>query len=158
LVADRILSHNAKYSVPPTVAPIKVPRVIVPFNEVQGVRVTIDGQVCGQTETITDVGRLAVQQADALLPQLLGRAIAGRIVKKAIVYGAKEGLHTPQDGLVNLAVDLGGVIWEATESADTRCWGLLPEKVQVLRLELPAGTRQLALQPVGASGSPQGLP
>ena len=30
--------------------------------------------------------------------------------------------------------------WEASEAADTRCWGLLPDKIQVLRIELPAGT------------------
>ena len=48
------------------------------------------------------------------------------------------------------------MIWEATESADTRCWGLLPDKIQVLRVELPAGKHQLQLQPVNHQGLPQG--
>jgi len=42
-----------------------------------------------------------------------------------------------------LAVDLAGVAWEATESADTRCWGLLPDQIQVLRVELPAGRHEI---------------
>ncbi len=44
----------------------------------------------------------------------------------------------------------------AAESADTRCWGLLPEKIQVLRIELPAGDHQVTLQPsthYGPAGS-----
>jgi hypothetical protein len=43
-------------------------------------------------------------------------------------------------------MDLGGIVWEATESADTRCWGLLPDRIQVLRLELPAGEHQVGLR------------
>lgn len=158
LIADRILSATANQSVPPTVAPIKVPRVVVGHNEVQSVGVGVDGKPCGTTETVTDVGRLAVQQADAVFPQVLGRAIARRVVKKAIVYGAKEALDTQQLGLESIAFDVVGVVWEATESADTRCWGLLPEKIQVLRLELPAGTHALTLQPMGATGYSQGVP
>ena len=61
-------------------------------------------------------------------------------------------------GACGRGLDVAGVVWEATESADTRCWGLLPDKIQVLRLELPAGTHQLALQPVSANGVPQGPP
>ena len=46
-------------------------------------------------------------------------------------------------------MDVAGVVWEATESADTRCWGLLPDQIQVLRLELPAGEHRIGLRPVG---------
>jgi hypothetical protein len=48
------------------------------------------------------------------------------------------------------------VAWEATENADTRCWGLLPDTIQVLRLELPVGQHTLALQPVDRNGQPTG--
>ncbi len=39
-----------------------------------------------------------------------------------------------------------GVAWEATEAADTSCWGLLPREIQVLRVELPAGQHKLQLR------------
>jgi uncharacterized protein len=158
LVADRIITALGKYSLPPTLAPVKVPRVVVPVNGVQAVRVQADGRVGGQTETLTDVGRLAREQGDALLPYVMARAVARRVVKKGVVYGAKELMKVEPTGVGNLALDVAGVVWEATESADTRCWGLLPEKIQVLRLELPAGKHQLALQPVNGQGVPQGAP
>ena len=43
----------------------------------------------------------------------------------------------------NLGVDLLGVAWEASERADTRCWALLPDQIQVLRVELPAGQQRV---------------
>ncbi|HND55331.1 MAG TPA: hypothetical protein PLV92_23115, partial [Pirellulaceae bacterium] len=47
----------------------------------------------------------------------------------------------------SFAGDMAGVAWEATESADTRCWGLLPDKIQVLRIELPVGEHSISLIP-----------
>lgn len=152
LVADRILSVAGKRSLPPTVAPIKVPQVVVPPSEILAVGVAVDGKPNGQTETLTDVGRIAVEQMDAVRPYIIGRAVARRAVKKAVVFGIKEVLKSQKNEISNLLLDVGGVVWEALESADTRCWGLLPGRIQVLRLELPAGTHQLTLQPIGASG------
>jgi len=157
LVADRIVSATAKHSLPPTIAPIKVPKVVVPTNNVQSVRVGVSGRPAGQTETITDVGRMAREQSEALWPYLVGRAVARRVLKKAAVYGAKEAVGV-KEPLVELAFDAGGVVWEALECADTRCWGLLPEKIQVLRLELPVGTHDLTLEPVNAGSYPIGPP
>lgn len=159
LIADRILSATGKHTLPPTIAPVKVPRVVCPVNHVASVAVQVDGKALGQTETLTDVGRLAVQQAEAVFPQVLGRAIARRVVKKAAVYGVKEALPTHAEAqLTSIVLDVAGVVWEATEAADTRCWGLLPDKIQVLRLELPAGTHRLALTPIAATGAAQGEP
>jgi hypothetical protein len=72
-------------------------------------------------------------------------------LKKGVVYGAKEFAEMSKGSVASLAVDLAGVAWEAAESADTRCWGLLPDKIQVLRIELPAGEHALDLIPVLAS-------
>ena len=40
------------------------------------------------------------------------------------------------------------MIWESMETADTRCWNLLPAEIQVTRLEVPAGEHRLTLQPL----------
>jgi len=151
LVADRILSATGKHTLPPTIAPIKVPRVVAPPNTIEAVGVLVNGQVVGRTETITDVGRLAVQQYEAIYPQVIGRAVARRVVKKGILYAGKEAAGVSRNTFANFAVDAAGVVWEATESADTRCWGLLPARIQVLRVELPAGEHRLGLQPLGYS-------
>lgn len=155
LIADHILSMIGKHTVTPTFAPVRVPVVVVPPNRVQSVSVTIDGQTAGLTETITDVGELAVQQYEAIFPHVLARTIVRRCIKKGSLYAAKE-FGQVDNPLAELAIDAVGVAWEAAENADTRCWGLLPNKIQVRRIELPAGKHQLGLQPAGASGQPLG--
>ena len=149
LIADRIISATGKHTLPPTIAPIKVPKVMPQVNLIRSVNVSIDGQQQGQTETITDVGRMAVEQYEAVFPSIVARAVVRRVVKKGVIYGAKELTGTQNGSLQNLAFDAAGVVWEATEAADTRCWGLLPDKIQVLRVELPAGEHALDLQPIG---------
>jgi hypothetical protein len=145
-VADRIISAVGKHSLPPTLAPIKVPQVVTSENRLDRVLVQIDGRPVGATETITDVGQLAVQQYQAVYPYVLGRAVARRAVKKAAVYAVKEQVDD-LNVWASLAMDAAGVVWEATESADTRCWSLLPDTIQVLRVELPAGQHHVALRP-----------
>jgi hypothetical protein len=156
LIADRILSHTSHHTLPPTVAPVKVPQVVLTPNSVQTVLVSVGGQPAGNTETVTDVGRLAVEQYAAIYDQVLARAVIRRVVKKGVVYGAKEALDVQNHTVANVLFDVGGIIWEATEAADTRCWGLLPDKIQVLRLELPAGEHRITLQAAGARGGPVG--
>ena len=155
LIVDHILSAVGKHSITPTFAPVKVPVVVVPRNQVQSVSVSIDGQPAGLTETITDVGELAVQQYAAIFPRVLARTVVRRTIKKGSLYAAKE-FGQVENPLVELAIDAAGVAWEATENADTRCWGLLPNKIQVRRIELPAGTHRLALQPASSAGQPLG--
>ncbi len=153
LIADRILSNNSTYSLPPTVAPIKVPKVVANGSGTSYVRVAVDRRPAGSTATITDVGRMAVEQYEAVYPEVIARAVVRRIVKKSVVYGAKEAIGGKRNTLLNVGLDVAGVVWEATEAADTRCWGLLPDRIQVLRVELPKGSHQIALQAVGPYGT-----
>src|SRR3954451_18645176 len=101
-----------KRSLPPTVAPIKVPTVVMPPSDVQAVAVAVDGRGCGQTETITDVGRLAVEQTEAVRPYVIGRAVARRAAKKAVIFGVKEILKSQKNEIANLLLDVTGVVWE----------------------------------------------
>ena len=150
--ASAIVNATANHSIPPSVAPIKVPKVVVYHNPMNSVFVSADGRPIGPTATITDVGRLAVEQYQAIYPRVVVRAVLRRAAKEGIVYGAKEALKTQNNSWVDLAMDVGGVAWEASESADCRCWGLLPDRIQVLRVELPAGDHQIHLQPDGGFG------
>ena len=152
LIADRILTATSNHSLPPTIAPIKVPVVVRSHNRIHSLGVGIDGSEKGETETITDIGQLAVDQYQAVFPRVMARAVVRRVIKKGAVYATKEFANINHPA-AELAMDLAGVAWEATESADTRCWGLLPDQIQVLRLELPAGEHQLSLTPHDARGS-----
>jgi len=152
LIADRILSHTGEHTLPPTIAPVKVPQVVLWDNRIRTVEVSIDGTPYGATQTITDVGQLAVQQYAAIYPRVLARAVVRRIVKKGAVYAVKEAVDVEKGSPLSFAMDVAGVVWEASEAADTRCWGLLPDKIQVLRLELPAGEHTIGLRPAGVTG------
>ncbi|HUE74989.1 MAG TPA: hypothetical protein VMP01_29245 [Pirellulaceae bacterium] len=156
LVADRIVSAVGNQTLPPTIAPIKVPKVVASRNLIGSVGIDVDGQRVSQTQTITDVTAMAVSQGEAVHDQIVGRAVARRFLKKATIYGAKELTGIEKHSLSGLAFDALGVAWEATENADTRSWSLLPDKIQVLRLELPAGEHQLALRPQDHGGRPLG--
>lgn len=146
LIADRILTATSKHSLPPTIAPIKVPVVVRSSNQIDSVLVETDTGASGVTKTITDVGQLAVDQYDAIFPKVMARAVVRRVVKKGAVYATKDAANI-DDPLASFALDAAGVLWEASESADTRCWGLLPDRIQVLRLELPAGEHVVKLRP-----------
>jgi uncharacterized protein len=150
--ASAIVNATANRSIPPSVAPIKVPKVVVHPNPMTAVYVTADGRSMGPTATITDVGRLAAEQYAAIYPRVVVRAVVRRAAKEGIMYGAKEALKTQKNSWTDLAMNVGGVVWEATEVADCRCWGLLPDRIQVLRIEIPAGDHQIHLQPEGGYG------
>ncbi len=156
LIADRIVSMVGKYSVPPTLAPVKIPRIASPPRPFDVVSVSVGNQVAGYTLPLTDLDALATKTYEAKLPHIMARAVARRVIKKSAVYLAKDQLQANAP-LASLGMDAVGVAWEATESADTRCWGLLPREIQVLRVELPAGTHALTLRPA-AGGRMLGRP
>jgi hypothetical protein len=153
LIADIILKSDGKYSLPTSVAPIKVPKVVAMQNDIDNVMVGVGGQTVGGTETITDVGRMAEQQYEAVFPQVVARAIVRRIVKRGVVEGTKAVAGVDDGNALNLLFDAAEFAWGAAEAADTRCWGLLPDKIQVLRVELPVGTHQISLAPARGTQS-----
>jgi uncharacterized protein len=153
LIADRIISAVGPYKLPPTIAPIKIPDVVVPQSDVDQVGVAFNAHKIGPTASIADIEHLARTTYQANRTSIIARAVARRVVKKATIVAAKDSIG--KNGLTSIGMDLAGVAWEATEAADTRCWGLLPKDIQVLRVEVPAGEHALQLVPL-ASGQPVG--
>ena len=130
----------------PDFAPVMVPCIVRPRDAVSALSVSISGKWKGQTETLTDIGRMAEEQFEAVKPQIVARAVVRRTLKKGILYGTKEAVDA--NPWIGLAMDVGGMIWESMETADTRCWNLLPAEIQVTRMEVPAGEHRLTLQPM----------
>jgi hypothetical protein len=151
--ADRIVSVLGNYSVPPTLAPIKIPALVCPPKQFELIGVELDGQPIATTLPIADLERIAAETFESQLTELMARTVARRIVKKGAVYAAKSQLRAAP--AASLALDVAGVAWEFTESADTRCWGLLPREIQILRIELPEGNHQVSLEPI-VNGRPVG--
>jgi len=152
LIADRIVNAFSNRSIPPTLAPVKVPQVINFPSIADAVAVRVDGELKGQTATIVDVGTMAARQQEARYPEVIARAVARRVIKKGAIYAVQEVADIDKGSPLSLLATVAGVAWEATENADTRCWGLLPDTIQVLRLELPVGDHEIALRPASRSG------
>jgi uncharacterized protein len=153
LVADRIVSAVSPRGLPPTLAPVPVPYVVTQSPLAETVQVRVGSEIAGTTATIVDINTMARLQQEARQPEILGRAVARRVLKKGIVYGAKEAVSADPYSASSILLNVVGVAWEATETADTRCWGLLPAEIQVLRVPLPAGEHQLELQTRSRSGA-----
>ena len=156
LIADQIFSATNKYAVPPTVAPVPIPQIVVEEPRIACVSVEVDGERTATTETLADVNEMAVRQFEATKSQEIARAVVRRIVKKGTIYAAQQVGQVNE--WVGLAANVAGVVWEATETADTRCWGLLPAQIQAARLELPVGERRLTLYPGNRDGERIGTP
>ena len=152
LIADRIVNAFSNRAIPPTLAPVKVPQVVNFPSIAEGVSVHVDGERMGTTATIVDVGAMAERQQQAHYPEIIARAVARRVLKKGIIYAAEEATNVEQGSLLSLGVMALGVAWEASENADTRCWALLPDTIQVLRIELPKGEHEIMLRPMGPDG------
>jgi len=157
-LAGELLAGPLGSPLPPTVAPITVPRIVAVPSAVAGLRVRLGDWQAGRTETLTDVSALALRQQEAALPGTVARAVARRTLKKATIFGVQRGFGLSRGGLPAVALDLAGVAWEAAERADTRCWSLLPATIQACRIELPAGRHTLALEAVDQGQRPLGRP
>jgi hypothetical protein len=95
---------------------------------------------------------MAVSQCEANTPHVVARALVRRAVKEASVHAAKQTAGIREGSWEAAALEVAGLAWQFTENADTRCWGLLPDRIQVLRLELPAGQHEIAFQPLDYRG------
>lgn len=154
LQADQIISVLGDYSVPPTLAPIKIPAMTCPPKRFDLIGIELNGQPRTTTLPMTDLERIAAETHEAQLPSIMARTIARRVIKKGAIYAAKGQMKA--NDISSIALDVAGVAWEATEVADTRCWGLLPREIQIARLELPVGRHQLVLEPLN-SGRATGI-
>ncbi|MEL6110542.1 MAG: hypothetical protein AAFU85_31430 [Planctomycetota bacterium] len=135
----------------PNIASVKVPTVHVPPSSIAAIGVSVNGQLLGATQTLTDLGELATRRSESQLPWTIGRAVARRVLKEASVSATSNALGLT--GNAASVFEFASVnAWSATEHADTRCWSLLPREIQVLRAELPAGQHQLTLSPLAGSG------
>ena len=112
----------------------------------------VNGELKGQTATIVDVGTMAARQQEARYSEVSARAVARRVIKKGAIYAAQAITDVDQSSPLSLVAMAAGIAWEATENADTRCWGLLPDTIPVLRIELPVGDHEIALRPASHGG------
>lgn len=145
----------------PKISSVKIPTVVIPQSPTAAVTVAAAGivensparsfELLGATQSLTDVGELVRTQAEAELPWTIARSFLRQAGKELAVAKARQGIGL-NGGLGTLFQFAASTAWTAAETADTRCWGLLPREIQVLRAELPAGDHTIHLAPVGRDG------
>src|SRR6185503_7183566 len=70
-IAGEIVSAVGHQTLPPNIAPVKVPRIVARRGGTAAVGVAVGLQPVGTTDTITDVTQLAIQQCQAVYPQTI---------------------------------------------------------------------------------------
>lgn len=149
LIADQILSAVGDHTLPPTVAPVLIAR---PADEASRHPFVTVAQVQGpsasppiRSTTLVDLNQAAFDSYQADRDDQLARAVARRVIKKGTVYAAKNQMSVAGGSGTDLLLNLGGIVWEALEKADTRHLQLLPERIEVLQMELPEGQHVIQL-------------
>ncbi len=139
----------------PRVSNVPIAEILIPPSPAYGLGVLVDGRPLAATATLTDVGQLAVLQADAERPWTIARAVMRRVAKETTIKATSDALS--MDGqIAGIFAFAAGSIWESSERADLRCWGLLPREIQVARIELPVGSHSLDLEVLGQTARPVG--
>ena len=93
----------------------------------------------GRTELLCDVRGLALKSLQEKMPILLTRQVVRAVSKSLAQQAARQRFGD--------AGQLGMILYSVlSENADLRSWLTLPENVQILRVNLPAGEQQLRLQ------------
>jgi len=149
LIADQILSAVGDHTLPPTIAPVLIAR---PAREFSGHPFVTVANLANapphhsiRSRTLVDINRAAFDSYQADRDDQLARAVARRVVKKGAVYAAKNQMSVAGGSGADLLLNLGGMAWEALEKADTRHLHLLPERVEVLQMELLVGRHEVNL-------------
>ncbi|MEQ8765284.1 MAG: hypothetical protein RL885_15220 [Planctomycetota bacterium] len=141
----------------PAIAEVPIPALAYHHDNPTEAHVYVDGQKVGATQTITNVEEMARHEFETFKTYAIARAVVRRVLKVGITEGAKEAVNQNKDPWVDLGISAVGAIWTALEAADLRCWGLLPARFQVLRLELPEGEYDIEIR-AGSGGVPVGAP
>ncbi|MEO2019712.1 MAG: hypothetical protein ABGZ53_35715 [Fuerstiella sp.] len=155
LIADQILSAVGDHTLPPTVAPVQIanPAIRVSTHPLTTVvRGGQEGPTSLRSRVLVDLNQAAWDSYEADRNNQIARAVSRRIIKKGAVYAAKDQMSVAGGSGTDLLMNLGGIAWEALEKPDTRHLHLLPERIEVVQLELPAGDHTLEVSSVTKGG------
>jgi hypothetical protein len=163
LIADRIISATGKHTLPPTIAAVKIARPeffgnTIPVGSVHCLVGPYGASATGAApmtfSTVVDVNAVAEASYHTHRDEEIAHAITRRVVKKGAVYVLKEAQNIHRNSLVDLGINVAGVVWEAMEKADTRSWRMLPARIDIARTELPVGHWSTILR-LSNAGSPR---
>jgi hypothetical protein len=124
-----------------------------PTRRVPAAVVVVDDSLSDGVRLAGDVTEAAIGDYRRIQARVISRSIVRAAAKYAAAKVAQkkvEKKHGEEAGwLAKLAVNAVGAVMER---ADTRSWHLLPDRVGLVRLTLPAGPHTLWVSPAGGAG------
>ena len=110
-----------------------------------------------ETVSIADMDGILAREYTERLPGMITRIALSTAVKEVGAYFATRAA-ADADSLAGVATAIGLAAYKvAVNTADTRCWEILPREFQVVQFPMPA-ERKLVLKPDGAAPVSVDLP
>lgn len=134
-------------------APRKIPNPRLPILptyqslgvRTRGIEVRVGSDALGRTTVLNDVEGTMVRTLDDRETALLAKRAASIAAKEVAAYQIRRKYGSGAGALSQLAIAL-------SESPDLRSWLTAPASLQVSRIRLPAGTHDITLRFLDASG------
>ncbi|HEY0841128.1 MAG TPA: hypothetical protein VGD74_13150, partial [Vulgatibacter sp.] len=117
-----------------------------------GASARVDGAAV-RVDRVTDISREIAAEYEQLKPKIIGSALTRMIVRAAAAEGARAAGRQQSGGLGLLAALVVEGTMVALDKPDTRSWSTLPARVELARVEVPAGTREIEIDLHGPYGS-----
>jgi hypothetical protein len=116
------------------------------------VRVFVDDSLAAVAR-VSDLSDQAERDMAAGRPAMLARLVARGLTKYLVTRGIEQKAEEEGGEVAGfIAGALTNMAANGLEQADTRSWSLLPHRVSIARLRLPAGEHAVRIESVAASG------
>jgi hypothetical protein len=90
-----------------------------------------------------DLSAAVVEEFGERAPEVLAKALLRAAVKNVVAGTVEDEVEEEDEALGEVTGVALNVLGALTERADTRSWNLLPGRIQLVRLRLPAGEHRL---------------
>ncbi|HET7321836.1 MAG TPA: hypothetical protein VFI96_05015 [Longimicrobiaceae bacterium] len=117
------------------------------------VRVQVDDSTASVV-AMANLSMVAREELERERPAMLTRLVARGLTKYLIAHEVEEEAEKKGGDLAGFFFGrLANLAANQTERADTRSWSLLPDRISMTRLRLPAGSYHLQIETVGENGA-----
>jgi hypothetical protein len=117
------------------------------------VRVMAEGGPYADAPVAGDLSAAVVRRWEAQRAAALTRMVARGLARFVLTRQAEKTAEKENEALGFVVGRLANAAGNALERADTRSWSLLPDRIAVARLTLPAGEHRVSVEVLGADGA-----
>ncbi|HWV37415.1 MAG TPA: hypothetical protein VN033_02945 [Vulgatibacter sp.] len=130
---------------------VSYPELIPSREWFRGASVRVDG-AAHPVDRVTDISKEIVAEYEKVKPKIIGSALTRLIVRAASAEAARAAGSQQSRGLGLLAAMVVEGSMVALDTPDTRSWSTLPARVELTRIQVPPGTREVEIELYGRTG------